>query len=161
MNTSKLTLSTWTRLMIIYELIFFLIIKEKVQELRHSVVTGSLTKSIEKRRVHKLLINLSTYLLVMLNILCLTSCEKDIQGVSQYTLMIQEPWIIQSVNGDIPQECAADDTYSFVDEGPLLIHYSGTPCYNNPDESQEGRYIYTPEQLILEYELGPFDISDH
>lgn len=60
--------STWTKLMIIYKLSIFLIIKKKTQELRHNVVTGSLTKSIGKRRVHKLLINLSTYLLLLLTI---------------------------------------------------------------------------------------------
>ena len=48
--------------MILYELGIFLIIEEKIQELRRNVVTGSLMMSIEKRLVHNVLINLSMYL---------------------------------------------------------------------------------------------------
>lgn len=104
---------------------------------------------------------LKTTLLLISSIFLFLSCEKDIQGISQYDLMVEEPWLIQSINGDTPQECAVDDTYSFIDEGPLVIHFSGTPCYGNPDESQEGRYVYTAEErLIIEYQLGPFDVSD-
>ncbi len=49
--------------MILYELGIFLIIEEKVQELRRNVVTGSLMTSIEKSLVHNALINLSMYLI--------------------------------------------------------------------------------------------------
>ena len=77
-------ISTWTKLMIIYELRFFLIIKEKVQELRHSMNEcshranvlwtferenrlrlGSLwffDEEYRKKARSYLLINLSTYL---------------------------------------------------------------------------------------------------
>ena len=75
--------------MILYELRFFLIIKKKVQELRHSVVTGYLTMSIEKKCVHKGLINLSNYLLTSYTIFKIKSFVEHILIHKNTTIFIE------------------------------------------------------------------------
>jgi len=97
---------------------------------------------------------------IVFTTLILFTCEADIVGISDYDKIINDVWLIESLNGTVPQACAADDTYDFQDEGPLVIHYQGTPCYNNPDESQDAYYSYNNDVLILKYALGPFTIDD-